>query len=109
MWCLQSGRRANVSRRILRTAPMLLLAALMTLAACAPSTGQQRAPLASAPKTASAAQAANACSPAPPASAAAAQSVTRLGPTDTARALTISLVLAGRATDANLYPGDGQR
>ena len=101
MWCLQSGRRANVSRRILRTAPMLLLAALMTLAACAPSTGQQRAPLASAPKTASAVRAANACTPALPDPAKAARSATRLGPTDTARTLTISLVLAGRATGSD--------
>ena len=101
MWCLQSGRRANVSRRILRTAPMLLLAALMTLAACAPSTGQQRAPLASAPKTASAVRTANACTPALPDPAKAARSATRLGPTDTARTLTISLVLAGRATGSD--------
>ncbi|HET9980027.1 MAG TPA: S53 family peptidase [Ktedonobacterales bacterium] len=84
---------------------MLLIAALTmfamtltTLAACAPTAGQTRA-RASSPS--GAAQAASACAPAPTSSASASakspKTPERLGPTDTTRTLTISLVLKGRA------------
>ena len=75
-------------RRIWRTTPVLALAALSLLAACAPSTStptstsQRNAPMTAASKVA------NACAPTTSASA-------RLGPSDPARTLTISLVLMG--------------
>lgn len=99
------NRRA-ATRRIQRRTPMLLIAGLtmlmtlaMTLAACAPAASQSRGRLASAPKTASAAQATNACLPASssPSKPAKPASPTRLGPTDSARTLTIALVLKGQA------------
>ena len=99
------NRRA-ATRRIRRRTPMLLIAGLtmlmtlaMTLAACAPAARQSRGRLASAPKTASAAQATNACLPASssPSKPAKPASPTRLGPTDSARTLTIALVLKGQA------------
>jgi subtilase family serine protease len=74
-------------RRTWRATPVLALAALSLLAACAPSTpaSQQKAPV-----TASAAsKAASACAPATTAAS------VRLGPTDPARTLTVSLVLKG--------------
>ena len=92
------NRRA-ATRRIRRRTPMLLIAGLtvlmtlaMTLAACAPAVSQSRGRLASAPKTA------NACLPASsPSKPAKPASPTRLGPTDSARRLTIALVLKGQA------------
>ena len=90
-------RRSWHGAPLLLMATLMTLTALMTLAACAPTVGQSRAPVSSAPKTA------NACAPAPSStpsssssSPAKASSAERLGPTDTARTLTISLVLKGR-------------
>ena len=73
-------------RRAWRATPVLVIAALSLLAACAPSTpaGQRSASM-----TASASKAASACSPA------ATSAPVRLGPTDPARTLTVSLVLKG--------------
>ena len=90
-------------RRPWHGAPLLLMAtlmtltALMTLAACAPTVGQSRAPVSSAPKTANACAPASSSTPSSSSSSPAkASSAERLGPTDTARTLTISLVLKGR-------------
>jgi subtilase family serine protease len=85
---MNSGR--NGGRRIWRVAPAALVVILTLLAACAPASGQQRASGASAPL------AANACGPASKSS----RSV-RLGPTDPAHTLTISLVLRARSADTN--------
>lgn len=75
-----SGRNAG-KRRIWRAAPILLVSALTMLVACAPSVSQR-------PTTGTAASTAtNAC--------ATTTVPIRLGPTDPARTLTISLVLKG--------------
>ena len=74
-------------RRTWRTTPVLVIAALSLLAACDPSTpaSQRSAPVAGA----AASKAASACAPA------AASAPVRLGPADSARMLTVSLVLKG--------------
>ncbi|HEY1387233.1 MAG TPA: S53 family peptidase [Ktedonobacterales bacterium] len=76
-------------RRTWRATPVLALAALCLLAACAPSTSTSQrnasAPASAVSKTASA------CAPA------ATSASVRLGPTDPARTLTVSLVLKGDA------------
>lgn len=74
-------------QRIWRAAPALLIVALTTLAACAPTSGQRSAPASTAPKTASV--------------CAKTGSSARLGPTDTGRTLTISLVLKGQAANVD--------
>ena len=81
-----SGNNAGI-RRIWRATPVLAIAALSLLAACAPSasTSQRNAPVGGA-----ASKAASAC-------VTTTTAPVRLGPTDPTRTLTISLVLKGDA------------
>ena len=93
MYTEHSGGRRRIWRLTPATLPVLLIAAITLLAACAPSVGQRSAPLATASKSGAAANAANACLATSPS----ASSSARLGPTDTARTLPVSLVLRGHS------------
>ena len=83
-----------------RMAPALLIAALTLLAACAPSTSQQSAPVTTNPKMSGAA---NACAPSATTAKTTkttSKATTLLGPTDSSRMLTISLVLKSQTAGA---------
>jgi subtilase family serine protease len=85
---MNSGRIGG--RRIWRLTPAALVALLTLLAACAPASGQHSASSARAPFPANVCGAASKPSP-----------LARLGPTDLAHTMTISLVLRPRSTDAS--------
>ncbi len=85
---MNSGRIGG--RRIWRVTPAALVVLLTLLAACAPSSGRHSASIASAPVPATVCGSASKSSP-----------TVRLGPTDLAHTMTISLVLRPRSTDAS--------